>query len=75
MPKLVLSQTYLYRGAHYGPGEVDVDAEAHQALTECEALVMPTSPDAVTETPDAVTETPASLPVKAAERPADKARG
>jgi len=68
MPKLILSQTYLYRGAHYGPGEVDVDAEAHKALTECEALVMPTSPDAVTETP-------ASLPVKAAERPADKAKG
>jgi len=68
MPKLVLSQTYLYRGAHYGPGEVDVDAEAHQALTECEALVMP-------PLPAAVTETPASLPVKAAERPADKARG
>jgi len=40
MPKVTLSQTYLYAGKHYGPGEVEIEnEEAAKALTEREKAV------------------------------------
>ncbi len=32
MAKLNLSQTYVYAGKFYGPGEVDLPEDAHKAL-------------------------------------------
>lgn len=41
MPKFTLSQTYLYGGKHYGPGEVDIaDAEVAKALQERDASIL-----------------------------------
>jgi hypothetical protein len=40
MPKLRLSQSYIYAGKRYGPG----DAEAAKALTAREAALRPAPP-------------------------------
>jgi hypothetical protein len=49
MPKLRLSQSYIYAGKHYGPGEVEIaDAEAVKALTAREAALRPAPPAPVT---------------------------
>lgn len=40
MPKVTLSQTYVFAGRHYGPGEVDVaDEETARALRDRDAAV------------------------------------
>jgi hypothetical protein len=45
MATVKLSQTYLYAGKHYGPGEVEIaDAEAAKALTAREAALRPPAP-------------------------------
>jgi hypothetical protein len=45
MPKLRLSQSYIYAGKRYGPGEVEIaDAEAAKALTAREAALRPAPP-------------------------------
>jgi hypothetical protein len=47
MATVKLSQTYLYAGKHYGPGEVEIaDAEAAKALTAREAALRPPGPRA-----------------------------
>jgi hypothetical protein len=50
MPKFKLSQTYLYGGRHYGPGEVDIqDADVAKALQERDASVLAARKPRMTE--------------------------
>lgn len=44
--KITLDQTYIFNGTHYGPGEVDVDAETGKALQARMAELAPKADEA-----------------------------